>query len=254
MHLKAQFTSQTSFPKGSKVVFECSTGHVVGGEGTMTVDCLGEHWTPLRARCQRVSCGPPGDVMNGWYDIGEGLEFGNVARAHCDSGYILVGISQRTCMQQGWSGREAVCEPIDCGPAPEITYGAAVSELEESYSYGAVIWYRCNPGLTLIGSPAIHCDKTGQFIPDPPKCIDVTCPTPVIENANRIEGTYPPYTYPSYVRFECRRGYKMFGSPSLNCQIDGRWSEVYPWCEEVYVEPEKKDLSTWEELKNWLRG
>lgn len=252
MHLKAQFISQTPFPEGSKVAFECNTGYIAGGQGLMTVNCLGEHWTPLRARCQKVSCGSPGEVRNGWYDVAEGVEFGSVARAHCDSGYVLLGISQRTCMHRGWSGRVAVCEPIDCGPAPDITNGAAESEPEESYSYGAVIRYRCRPGLTLIGSPAIHCDKTGQFIPDPPKCIDITCSTPVIKNADRIEGSYPPYKYQSYVTFECRRGYEMRGSPSLNCQIDGSWSEVFPWCEEVSVEPEKKSL--WERFINFWTG
>ena len=59
---------------------------------------------------------------------------------------------------------------VQCGPPPHIDNGVVLDE-KESYSYGAVAKYRCHGDLTLSGSRTLHCDKTGQFHPNPPMCI-----------------------------------------------------------------------------------
>ncbi|CAB1354350.1 unnamed protein product [Coregonus sp. 'balchen'] len=83
MRISADYITQETFLEGSKVVFECDVGYV---GRAMTVTCNGETWKNVKSTCQRTSCGSPGEVMNGWYDLTEGVEFGARATAQCDKG------------------------------------------------------------------------------------------------------------------------------------------------------------------------
>ncbi|XP_067104387.1 C4b-binding protein alpha chain-like [Osmerus mordax] len=255
MHLKEEYLSQTSFPDGSKAMFACDTGY--RGAGPLSVVCLGDSWTPIQEGCKKVACGAPGEVANGWYDIREGTDFGSVAQAHCHEGHRLLGMGRRVCKSAGWSNRVAVCEVVQCGPPPQIHSGVILDE-KESYSYGAVARYRCHGDLTLNGSRTLHCDKTGQFYPNPPTCIDVTCPDPVVENAYLIERSMPPFKYRSYVTFKCLRGYKLNGSNSLTCQIDSVWSKSLPACvkDDSSVEPDEpeKKLSYFNKFRSFMKN
>uniref|UniRef100_A0A8K9V2N7 Sushi domain-containing protein n=1 Tax=Oncorhynchus mykiss TaxID=8022 RepID=A0A8K9V2N7_ONCMY len=179
---------------------------------------------------QGKSCGSPGEVMNGRYDLTEGVEFGARVTAQCDKGHYIVGSKVRNCMASGWSGRVAICEVVKCGAPPVVANGSLLYRAEESYAYREVVEYQCDRQLTLDGPRFLHCSETGQFEPNPPKCIDITCPTPNIDKAFRVEGRMPPYKYKSFIRYECEKGYEMEGESGLTCEIDSRWSASYPTC------------------------
>ncbi|XP_029506441.2 C4b-binding protein alpha chain-like isoform X2 [Oncorhynchus nerka] len=174
---------------------------------------------------QGISCGSPGEVMNGRYDLTEGVEFGARVTAQCDKGHYIVGSKVRNCMAAGWSGRV-----VKCGAPPVVANGSLLYRAEESYAYREVVEYQCDRQLTLDGPRFLHCSETGQFEPNPPKCIDITCPTPNIDKAFRVEGHMPPYKYMSFIRYECEKGYEMEGESGLACEIDSRWSAPYPTC------------------------
>uniref|UniRef100_A0A8C7HQ03 Sushi domain-containing protein n=1 Tax=Oncorhynchus kisutch TaxID=8019 RepID=A0A8C7HQ03_ONCKI len=179
---------------------------------------------------QGTSCGSPGEVMNGRYDLTEGVEFGARVTAQCDKGHYIVGSKVRNCMAAGWSGRVAICEVVKCGAPPVVANGSLLYRAEESYAYREVVEYQCDRQLTLDGPRFLHCSETGEFEPNPPKCIDVTCPTPNIDKAFHVEGHIPPYKYKSFIRYECEKGYEMEGESGLTCEIDSRWSASYPTC------------------------
>uniref|UniRef100_A0A4W5JT37 Sushi domain-containing protein n=1 Tax=Hucho hucho TaxID=62062 RepID=A0A4W5JT37_9TELE len=229
MSLSGDYITQESFPAGSKVVFKCDVGYV---GFAMTITCLGETWTNVKSTCQRISCGSPGEVINGWYDLTEGVEFGARVTAQCDKGHYIVGSKVRNCMAAGWSGRVAICEVAKCGAPPVVANGRLLYRAEESYTVGKkkVVEYQCDRQLTLDGPRSLHCSETGQFQPYPPTCIDITCPTPKIDKAFRVEGHIPPYKYKSFVRYECEKGYEMEGESGLTCEIDSHWSAPYPTC------------------------
>ncbi|XP_041694678.1 C4b-binding protein alpha chain [Coregonus clupeaformis] len=229
MRISADYITQETFLEGSKVVFECDVGYV---GRAMTVTCNGETWKNVKSTCQRTSCGSPGEVMNGWYDLTEGVEFGARATAQCNKGHYIVGSKVRNCMAAGWSARVAICEVVKCGGPPVVANGSLLYQAEEWYAYGEVVEYQCDRQLTLVGPRSLHCSETGQFEPDPPKCIDVICPTPKIDNAVRVEGHQPLYRYKSFVRYECKKGYEMEGESSLTCEIDSTWSATLPTCKE----------------------
>ncbi|XP_038839168.1 C4b-binding protein alpha chain-like isoform X2 [Salvelinus namaycush] len=207
MSLSGDYITQETFPAGSKVVFKCDVGYV---GFAMTITCLGETWKNVTSTCRRISCGSPGEVMNGRH--------------------YIVGSKVRNCMVAGWSGRVPICEVVKCGAPPAVANGNLLHRAEESYAYREVVEYQCDRQLTLDGPRFLHCSETGQFEPYPPKCIDITCPTPKIDKAFRVEGHMPPYKYKSFIRYECEKGYEMEGESGLTCEKDSRWSPSYPTC------------------------
>ncbi|KAJ8016901.1 hypothetical protein DPEC_G00012160 [Dallia pectoralis] len=235
MILSDAFINQQTFPDGKRVSFVCSTGYVSAG-GSKSITCTAGVWSKVIMKCEKKSCGPPGDIQNGNYDLSEGIEFGATIYATCNIGYTLVGRGDMTCMAQGWGGRTAVCEVVQCQPPPPIPNGERPYPDEETYNYQDVVQYTCKEGFTLNGSSSVSCKENQKFEPSPPTCIEVSCPTPVVENGVRVEGGPPPYKHMSYVTYSCNNGYKMNGDPRLTCTING-WSAGFPTCKEVSCPP-----------------
>ncbi|KAM9413029.1 C4b-binding protein alpha chain-like isoform 1-T1 [Salvelinus alpinus] len=251
MSLSGDYITQETFPAGSKVVFKCDVGYV---GFAMTITCLGETWKNVTSTCRRISCGSPGEVMNGRYDLTEGVEFGARVTAQCDKGHYIVGSKVRNCMVAGWSGRVPICEVVKCGAPPAVANGNLLHRAEESYAYGEVVEYQCDRQLTLDGPRFLHCSETGQFEPYPPKCIDITCPTPKIDKAFRVEGHIPPYKYKSFVRYECEKGYEMEGESGLTCEKDSRWSPSYPTCKVSEDTNPEAENSLFSQIKDAVEG
>ncbi|XP_029578652.1 membrane cofactor protein isoform X1 [Salmo trutta] len=222
------FTStQETFENGTKASFECATGYVRAG-GSRSVTCTAGVWSEAKLTCELRSCGSPGDVINGQYDL-SGILFGDRAVAFCNTGYMLVGSDVRNCLDGGWDGRVPVCQVVKCGKPPTIVNGGPVIPPEEEYDYRSVVEYSCEKEFTLVGTKSIVCEKEGEFQPAPPECKMVSCPAPVVENGVRIEGRLPPYKHKSFVTYKCNDGYEMMGQASLTCEIKG-WSASIPTC------------------------
>lgn len=55
-------------------------------------------------------CGDPGVPPHG-SRLGEEFRVRSLLRFTCEAGYMLMGSSERTCLQNGsWSGTQPVCE------------------------------------------------------------------------------------------------------------------------------------------------
>ncbi|XP_045062977.1 C4b-binding protein alpha chain isoform X2 [Coregonus clupeaformis] len=227
MVLSDALITHETFVDGANVTFDCAIGYVRAG-GSRTVTCTAGVWSKVKLECERKSCGSPGEVMNGHFNLSEGILFGDKVVATCNTGYLLVGSGVRTCMDGGWDGRVPVCEVVKCGKPPTIVNGGPVVPPEETYNFGDVVQYGCEKDYTLVGTKSITCSENGEFQPAPPECKMVSCPPPVVDNGVRIEGR-PPYTYKSFVTYKCNAGYEMEGQASLTCEIEG-WSAPFPTC------------------------
>ncbi|XP_058618937.1 complement receptor type 1-like [Onychostoma macrolepis] len=227
--LTAEHLSTQSFPDGSTVTFDCVIGHKPADlKASKSVTCRGNQWTRLELRCTRKSCGDLVDFLNGRYEMTGNL-FGDTAKPVCDKGYMLAGQeTTRTCRDQGWDGRDPLCEPVKCTAPPAIENGQLDNEPLESYEYLQVVSYRCNGGLNLIGQSTLHCSEDGTFKPDPPKCFD-GCPTPKIPNSKRTGGKSPPYKLGHFIEYKCDDGYTMKGKGYIICRANG-WDPEPPRC------------------------
>ncbi|XP_060792622.1 zona pellucida sperm-binding protein 3 receptor-like [Neoarius graeffei] len=217
------------FPEGATVTFGCSTGYQpVLSSSSRSITCSNKKWTELSLQCEKKSCGSPGEIANGRYKTPDGILFGATATAECNQGYMVAELGKtRNCRESGWDGRLAVCEVVKCQPPPSIQNGQF--EFMDSYSYGDVVEYSCSKDYTLVGDSTVTCSENGTFHPSPPRCLVIKCDAPKINNAVRIEGRSPPYTYKQFVRYKCNEGYKMEGSDFLTCDVEG-WTPPPPMC------------------------
>lgn len=62
----------------------------------------------------------------------------------------------------------------------------------------------------------------------------IKCDAPKVDNAVRIEGKSPPYSYNNFLRYKCKEGYRMEGSAYLKCDVNG-WNPPPPVC--IGIEP-----------------
>ncbi|XP_073669159.1 regulator of complement activation group 2 gene 1 [Paramisgurnus dabryanus] len=231
MKLLDEYILTTSFSDAAQVKYECIPGYVpVNLRASRTITCQGNQWSDLALECTRKSCGSPPDFPNGRYDIPQGISFGDTITGVCNEGYMLTSrISQRTCRSNGWDGRAPECEAVICLSPPIIENGRNDDQPDTQYEYGMVVSYRCNDGLTLIGSATLHCSQDGTFSPEPPKCISVSCEKPDVLNGYRYAGKAPPYTMNNFIDYKCNEGYEMKGDGHIVCTEKG-WSPEPPQC------------------------
>ncbi|XP_064390709.1 sushi, von Willebrand factor type A, EGF and pentraxin domain-containing protein 1-like [Halichondria panicea] len=95
------------------------------------------------------------------FSIGNGLVTydspyipGRVASISCNRGFSLVGSSERTCTNGGWSGTTPNCV-YDCGPLPVPRNGRV--DTSTGTTVGKTATYSCNEGYNLIGSLTRNC-------------------------------------------------------------------------------------------------
>ncbi|XP_077074907.1 regulator of complement activation group 2 gene 1 isoform X3 [Siphateles boraxobius] len=227
--LSASHLSTGNFPDGSAVTFECDIGYKpVNSRASKSVTCEGNQWTSLELICTRKSCGSPPEFDNGRYEI-TGILFGDNITAVCNTGYMLDGlIKVRLCRDQGWDGRDPVCEVVKCKAPPAIVNGQLEEEPLDSYDYLQAVSYRCISGFSISGTSTLHCSEDGTFKPDPPKCSD-GCPKPEIPHATRIGGKSPPYSIGNFLNYKCNNDYTMKGESYIVCGLTG-WNPEPPKC------------------------
>ncbi|XP_074920746.1 complement decay-accelerating factor-like [Chelonoidis abingdonii] len=140
--------------------------------------------------------------------------------------------SSLTCLEnRTWSEALEFCIP--CLPPPDIPNGRRT--LMKNFFYGSAVTYTCDSGYSLTGEASIHCTTedglNGVWSTRPPRCGEVRCPAPQIQNGRRVFGDRSVYSYKDSVTFECDPGYIMKGHSLSQCQTDDTWDPPLPVCE-----------------------
>ncbi|CAF95480.1 unnamed protein product, partial [Tetraodon nigroviridis] len=113
---------------------------------------------------------------------------------------------------------------------PEVDNAELVSGSHPSYKPQAKVTFRCIAGYRMEGEPTLECDINGQWTPEIPKCTEVVCAEPKVDNAELVSGSHPSYKPQAKVTFRCNAGYRMEGEPTLECDINGQWTPEIPKC------------------------
>nr|XP_006820863.1 PREDICTED: complement factor B-like [Saccoglossus kowalevskii] len=121
------------------------------------------------------------------------------------------------------------CEEIRC-PNPLSPEGGR--KVGSSYELGDTVTFRCGSGYTLYGSESRTCMENGKWNGTLTICDNGAsdCPNPGIPINGRKSGYR--YNVRNTVRFYCKRGYDMIGSPVRECLPTGRWSGEDVTCED----------------------
>ncbi|MFT7819371.1 complement component receptor 1-like protein isoform X1 [Arapaima gigas] len=163
-------SGKSDFPDGSSVTFECALGYENKG-GSGKISCSSGTWSRPTLNCEKISCGSPGDILNGMFDLSKGTDYGAIVRIFCNKGYTLVGKDSILCTENGWNERLPTCDAVKCEDPPQIKDGRIVWRPDREFPhYNDVIQYQCNSGYILSGPSEIVCGADGEYNSPPPRC------------------------------------------------------------------------------------
>ncbi|KAM6972968.1 CUB and sushi domain-containing protein 3-like [Aplochiton taeniatus] len=210
------------------VVYQCLPGFRLIGSSVRI--CLQDHnWSGQLPTCISISCGHPGSPIYG-RTVGSGFNLNDVVSFSCNRGYVMEGPARAQCQAtRQWSHPPPTCKVVNCSDPGIPANSIRQSKIEHgNFTFGTVVFYDCNPGFYLFGSPVLSCQPTGQWDKPLPECIVVDCGHPGIPPNGLLSGD--KFTFGSTVRYSCSGGRQLKGEASRSCQLNGHWSAPMPFC------------------------
>ncbi|KAF4019587.1 hypothetical protein G4228_011363 [Cervus hanglu yarkandensis] len=261
-------TASRDVKPGSKISLYCDPGFQMIGNSVQY--CLNQgQWTQPLPHCERISCGVPPPLENGFYSA-EDFHAGSTVTYQCNNGYYLLGDSRMFCTDNGsWNGISPSCLDVDecavgsdcsehasclntngsyvCSCIPPYT-GDGKNCAEpikcktpgnpenghssgETYTVGAEVTFSCEEGYQLVGAARITCLESGEWSHLIPYCEAVSCAAPASPENGGVDGS--AFTYGNKVIYRCNKGYTLEGEKESSCLASGSWSHSPPVCELV---------------------
>lgn len=220
----------------NEIRYVCDQGYELLGSETSVCRETGK-WQNGVPTCQKVECGIPVSISNGYYE-GNSFLFEDSITYKCDNGYYLDGEATLTCSAtKQWSNAVPQCLIIQC-PSPVFVDNAYFDNPLnlELFDVGTRIRYICNAGYQISSTSLnalgeIECLETGKWEANLPECLAVKCPQPSpIQYGNTVLSSIN-LEYNSFVRYLCDTGYQIVGKETLTCEGDGTWSDEPPICQ-----------------------
>ncbi|XP_029701072.1 CUB and sushi domain-containing protein 3 isoform X7 [Takifugu rubripes] len=214
------------------VVYQCLPGFRLIGSSVRI--CLQDNqWSGQLPVCTPISCGHPGSPIYG-RTVGNGFNLNDVVSFVCNQGYEMEGPTHAQCQaNRQWSHPPPTCKGgekmVNCSDPGIPANSIRQSKIEHgNFTFGTVVFYDCNPGYYLFGSPVLTCQPTGQWDKPLPECIVVDCGHPGSPPNGVLSGD--KFTFGSTVRYSCLGGRQLKGESSRTCQLSGMWSAPMPFC------------------------
>ncbi|XP_069823574.1 complement factor H-related protein 1-like [Dendropsophus ebraccatus] len=210
--------------EGQPVTYTCRPGYVPNGRIRMI--CLEGKWQTLSSGyCKKRSCGHPGDIPFGTFELknSESFVFGAEVEYSCNDGYQMVSKQNtRICAADGWTNHLPHCEARLCPPVNDDSVRVLTYVTDGEFSMGHVISFKCkNPKQKLRGPSTIYCTSDGTWNTNPPTCKsdvirkNVTGSCTVQENDMRknniqLKDTVKRhFNHTEDVQFECVSAYRI---------------------------------------------
>ncbi|XP_070403545.1 CUB and sushi domain-containing protein 3 isoform X5 [Nothobranchius furzeri] len=214
------------------VVYQCLPGYRLIGSSVRI--CLQDNqWSGQLPICIPISCGHPGSPIYG-RTVGNGFNLNDVVSFVCNRGYEMEGPARAQCQaNRQWSHPPPTCKGgekmVNCSDPGIPANSIRQSKIEHgNFTFGTVVFYDCNPGYYLFGSPVLTCQPTGQWDKPLPECIVIDCGHPGSPPNGVLSGD--KFTFGSTVRYSCLGGRQLKGESSRTCQLNGMWSAPMPFC------------------------
>ncbi|XP_058266555.1 C4b-binding protein-like isoform X4 [Hemibagrus wyckioides] len=147
------------------VRFQCHIGYKMEGSDILTCEEAG--WNPPPPRCNAIVCDSP-VISNGVVSGGlKTYNYNDQVQISCNKGYRIVGHSNLTCKEQGWSPSLPHC--IVVCDEPKIDNGFIIGEKSTVYVNKASVQVQCKRGYHMKGFDTLTCEENG-WNPAPPQC------------------------------------------------------------------------------------
>uniref|UniRef100_A0A8C4N059 Sushi, von Willebrand factor type A, EGF and pentraxin domain-containing protein 1 n=1 Tax=Equus asinus asinus TaxID=83772 RepID=A0A8C4N059_EQUAS len=204
-------TASANLKPGSKISLFCDPGFQMVGNPVQY--CLNQgQWTQPLPHCERISCGVPPPLENGFYSA-EDFHAGSTVTYQCNNGYYLLGDSRMFCTDNGsWNGISPSCLDVD-----ECAVGSDCSEHASCLNTNGSYVCSCIPPYTGDGK----------------KCAEpVKCKPPGNPENGHSSGEI--YTVGAEVTFSCEEGHHLQGPSVIECSASGSWDRAPPTCHLVF--------------------
>uniref|UniRef100_A0A8C5R8K0 Sushi domain-containing protein n=1 Tax=Leptobrachium leishanense TaxID=445787 RepID=A0A8C5R8K0_9ANUR len=226
---------EESYPADKVATFSCRPGYTQ--HGVIEKSCIDGEWKPVsNGRCQLKSCGPPGDIESGSFELvaGDDYVFGAVVRYTCNKGYkMMTDDNTRQCRTNGWTDNLPKCQVYHiagdgCGPIPREEELEVQGKWEdESYPIGTLVTFTCRPSYIQQGAIKKICAGDQWVTLLTGKCIraGASCSAPpTIAHGDFLGSNQPHYRSGSQLEYKCPEYYTLQGNRIVKCE-DGEWDE-----------------------------
>ncbi|XP_047376747.1 complement receptor type 2-like [Sciurus carolinensis] len=238
---------------GAEVSFVCDPGFRLNGKSSS--QCVPEGMTVIWSNkfpvCERISCGPPPPISNGWTsDYSQPIPLATVITYSCRTNYRLIGERRIFCISKDqvngvWNKAAPVCEPFKrnsfCSE-PTVPGGYRNREARPPYIHGDSVTFTCKTNFTMKGNKTVWCQANQRWGPTPlPTCesdFPLLCPPlPKISNGHHTGQNVAQFAPGLSVTYSCEPGYLLHGEKTIRCLPTRNWSAATPVCEEAQCEP-----------------
>jgi hypothetical protein len=162
----------------------------------------------------------------------KGFEVGSTVEYSCDEGHLLVGPSQRTCLETGFYNEfPPVCKFIECGLPASIPHGN-YELVNGSVGYLSQVVYKCNDGFEMLGRAMLTCDIDERWNGPPPRCEVIECDALPVTYKNAKVVTSNGTFFGAKAEIQCPNGYTVDGPKFITCLATGHWSAPLPECKQ----------------------
>ncbi|KAM5148312.1 complement factor H [Mantella aurantiaca] len=226
--------NEESYKPDTTALYHCRPGF--SRLGSIVYKCSNGKWIASSSgQCKKKSCGHPGDIEFGTFELKneDGFVFGAVVEYACNEGYQMISRHRtRECTATGWTNYRPECEVRYCPPVQvNNNVNLLTTSYEEEYSVGQVIRFECkNSGQKLKGASEIYCTSEGNWNAPPPTCEEISCSPPMIEHGT-VRNPNPRYKDRDTIEFSCNQGYRPSTASMITCTKND-WIPT-PVCEEI---------------------
>ncbi|XP_074924036.1 E-selectin isoform X3 [Chelonoidis abingdonii] len=242
-----------NFLWNSTCEFACEEGFVLKGSDRLQCGASGK-WNGQQPECEVVQCDglkAPAHGSVTCSPVSGNFLWNSTCEFACEEGFVLKGSDRLQCGASGkWNGQQPECEVVQCDGLKAPAHGSVTC----SPASGNLLWnstceFACEEGFVLRGSDRLQCGASGEWDGQQAECEAVTCEAVTRPENGFVECTarHPEFTHNSACEFHCEEGYRLSGSPTIQCTAQGEWSEPFPKCEvaqcETLILPEKGSMN-----------
>ncbi|KAM9129297.1 E-selectin isoform 2-T2 [Pangshura tecta] len=243
-----------NFLWNSTCEFACEEGFELKGSDRLQCGASGE-WNGQQPECKVVQCDGLKAPAHGSVTCSPAsgnFLWNSTCEFACEEGFELKGSDRLQCGASGeWNGQQPECKVVQCDGLKAPAHGSVTcSPASGNFLWNSTCEFACEEGFELKGSDRLQCGASGEWNGQQPECKAVMCEAVDRPENGFVECTtrgHPEFMYNSACEFHCEEGYRLSGSPTIQCTAQGNWSEPFPKCEvaqcETLILPEKGSMN-----------
>ncbi|XP_069050185.1 P-selectin isoform X2 [Lepisosteus oculatus] len=220
----------------------CAEGFLLNGANVTQCTSQGL-WTERIPVCQAHECAPlrapDRGLMNCSHPHGE-FRFGSRCELDCEEGFVLRGSNTLQCTASGlWTQTLPTCQAVKCEELTAPSHGIMDCQHPiENFSYTSSCRLGCAEGFLLNGANVTQCTSQGLWTERIPVCQAHECAPLRAPDRGLMNCSHPhgEFRFGSRCELDCKKGFVLRGSNTLQCTVSGLWTQTLPSCQAVKCE------------------